>query len=60
MSSTQAFKLIYAGVAVFGSYLLVVRLLDGQWLSALIPLAAVLLCAYRLATMDTEPSAPDA
>jgi len=52
MSTTQIFKLIYAGVAVLGTYLLVVRLLAGNWFGALIPLAAVALCAYRLLTMD--------
>jgi hypothetical protein len=54
MSSTQIFKLVYIGVAIFGSYLLVARLFAGQWLSALIPLAAVALCVYRLLTMEDE------
>lgn len=54
MSSTQIFKLVYAGVAVFGSYLLVVRLFAGRWLPALIPLAVVILCVYRLLTMEEE------
>lgn len=52
MSSTQIFKLIYAGVAVLGTYFLVVRLLAGDWFGVLIPLAAVALCVYRLLTMD--------
>jgi len=52
MSRHQIFKLIYAGIGIFGTYLLGRRLLAGDWLSALIPLAVVALCGYRLFTME--------
>ena len=54
MSSTQIFKLVYAGVTIFGTYVLVIRLYAGEWLSSLIPLAAVVLCVYRLLTMEDD------
>jgi hypothetical protein len=52
MSRDQVFKLIYGAIAIFGSYLLATRLLAGDWLAALIPLAVVALCVYRLFTME--------
>jgi len=52
MSRHQIFKLIYGGIGLFGTYLLGRRLLAGDWLSALIPLAVVALCGYRLLTME--------
>lgn len=52
MSRTQIFKIIYAALGLFGAYLLGVRLLAGDWLSALVPLAVLVLCVYRLLTMD--------
>lgn len=56
MSRNQIFKLIYAGLALFGAYLLGSRLLNGNWLSALVPLAVLVLCVYRLFTMSEESS----
>lgn len=52
MSRDQIFRGIYAAIAIFGTYLLGRRLLAGDWLSALIPLAVVVLCVYRLFTME--------
>lgn len=52
MSRNQIFKLLYAGLGLFGAYLLGVRLLAGDWLSALVPLAVLTLCVYRLFTME--------
>jgi len=52
MSRHQIFRLIYAGIGLFGAFLLGKRLLAGDWLSALIPLAVVALCGYRLFTME--------
>ncbi|MEF8795433.1 MAG: hypothetical protein V5A22_03135 [Salinivenus sp.] len=52
MSRDQIFRGIYAAIAIFGTYLLGRRLLAGDWLSALIPLAVVVLCVYRLLTME--------
>ena len=52
MSRHRIFKIIYAGIGLFGTYLLGHRLLAGDWLAALIPLVVVVLCVYRLLTME--------
>jgi hypothetical protein len=52
MSSDQIFKIIYASIGIFGTYLTVVRLSAGDWFAALWPLAIVAFCVYRLFTMD--------
>lgn len=52
MSRYQIFRIIYVAIALFGTYLLGRRLLAGDWFSALIPLAVVALCVYRLFTME--------
>jgi len=52
MSRDQIFKIIYAALAIFGTYLTGTRLLAGDWLAALWPLAIVAFCVYRLFTMD--------
>jgi hypothetical protein len=52
MSRDQIFRVIYAAIAIFGTYLLGRRLLAGDWLAALVPLAVVALCVYRLFTME--------
>jgi hypothetical protein len=54
MSTNQILKIIYAGVAVFGTYLSAARFLAGDWVSALWPLAIVLFCVYRLATIGDD------
>ncbi len=54
MSRDQIFKIIYAAIAIFGTYLTVIRLLAGDWVAALWPLAIVAFCAYRLVTMDGD------
>jgi len=54
MSSTQVFKLVYAAVALLASYVLVVRFLAGEWVWAVVHLGIVLLCAYRLLTLEEE------
>ncbi len=51
MSRSQIFQLIYGGIAVFGTYLFVARLVAGAWLSALLPLLVVAFCVYRLLTL---------
>lgn len=52
MSSTQIFKLVYAGVAILASFVLVLRLTAGNWGRALLPLAVIAFCIYRLVTME--------
>ena len=52
MSADRIFKIIYASIAIFGSYLTVTRLLAGDWVAALWPLVIVAFCVYRLFTMD--------
>jgi hypothetical protein len=52
MERNQIFKAIYAGLAIFGTYLTATRLMAGDWVAALWPLAIVLFCVYRLFTMD--------
>ena len=52
MERTQVFKLIYAGIAIFGTYLGASRLWAGDWGQALLPLLIVTFCVYRLFTMD--------
>lgn len=54
MSRDQIFKLIYAAIAIFGTYLTVVRLWAGDWVAALWPVAIVAFCVYRLFTMDGD------
>jgi len=54
MNRDQIFKTIYAGIAIFGTYLTATRLLAGDWVPALWPLAIVALCVYRLFTMDEQ------
>jgi hypothetical protein len=53
MSQDQIFKIIYAAVAIFGTYLTMDRLLMGDWLAALWPLVIVAFCVYRILTMDS-------
>jgi len=52
MDRHQVFKLIYAGLAIFATYLSGVRFMAGDWVSALWPLIIVAFCVYRLATID--------
>lgn len=52
MDRDQFFQLIYAGIAIFGTYLLAARLLTGDWLAALWPLALVAFCGYRLVALQ--------
>jgi hypothetical protein len=52
MTQNQVFKAIYAGLAIFGTYLTATRLMAGDWVAALWPLAIVAFCVYRLFTMD--------
>jgi hypothetical protein len=52
MDRDRIFKFIYAGIAIFGSYLFVSRLLTGDWVSALWPFIIVAFCVYRLLTID--------
>lgn len=52
MSRSRIFQLIYAGIALFGTYLLVARLVAGAWMSALLPLLVVAFCVYRLLTLE--------
>jgi hypothetical protein len=52
MSSIQIYKTIYAAIAIFGTYLTATRLMAGDWVAALWPLAIVAFCVYRLFTMD--------
>jgi hypothetical protein len=54
MSSIQIFKLVYAAVAILGSYVLVVRLLAGKWFWAVVMLGIVALSVYRLLTLEDE------
>lgn len=53
MSRDQIFKIIYAAIAIFGTYLMGIRLMAGDWVAALWPLAIVAFCVYRLFTMDS-------
>lgn len=52
MSRDQIFNVIYAGIALFCTYLLGARLLAGEWMSSLIPLAIVAICGYRLYSLN--------
>ncbi len=52
MDRDQIFKLIYAGIAIFATYLCVVRLMAGDWVAGLWPLIIVAFCVYRLVTID--------
>jgi hypothetical protein len=52
MNRDQIFKIIYAGIAIFGSLVAVTRFMDGEWTWGLFPLAIVAFCVYRLLTMD--------
>ncbi len=54
MNSDQVLKTIYTGIAIFGTYLTTTRVLAGDWIAALWPLAIVAFCVYRLLTMDEE------
>ena len=54
MERNQVFKAIYAGLAIFGTYLTASRLMAGDWVPALWPLAIVAFCVYRLFTMDSR------
>jgi hypothetical protein len=54
MSTIQIFKLVYAAVGIVGSYVLVVRLLAGEWVWALMMLGIVALSVYRLLTLEDE------
>ena len=54
MEQNQVFKVIYAGLAIFGTYLTATRLMAGDWVPALWPLAIVAFCVYRLFTMDAR------
>jgi hypothetical protein len=48
-------KLIYGGTAIFGTVLTANRLLSGDWLAALWPLAITAFCVVRLyMLMDNE------
>jgi hypothetical protein len=55
MSRDEIVKLIYAGLTIFGTFLAASRLLNGDWVAALWPLAIVAFCVYRLLTMDDAP-----
>lgn len=52
MSRHTVFQIIYGSLGLFGAYLLLTRVLAGDWLWTPIPLAVVALCVYRLLTMD--------
>lgn len=52
MDRDQIFKIIYAGLAIFATYLSAVRLMAGDWIAALWPLIIVAFCVYRLMTID--------
>jgi hypothetical protein len=54
MEQNQVFKAIYAGLALFGTYLTATRMMAGDWVAALWPLAVVAFCVYRLFTMDAR------
>ena len=54
MSRDQIFKTIYAALAIFSTYLTATRLMAGDWVAALWPLAIVAFCVYRLFTMDSS------
>ena len=53
MNRDQIFKIIYASIAIFGTYLTATRLMAGDWGAALWPLLIVAFCVYRLFTMDS-------
>jgi hypothetical protein len=52
MDRDQIFKIIYAAIAIFATYLSASRLLAGDWVAALWPLLIVAFCVYRLMTID--------
>lgn len=55
MSMSLVIKLIYGGTAIFGTVLTANRLLSGDWLAALWPLAITAFCVVRLyMLMDNE------
>ncbi len=52
MSRTQVFKVIYAGIAIFGTYVAVARFMEGEWGWALLPVLVVVFSVYRLYTLE--------
>ncbi|MFO8099562.1 MAG: hypothetical protein R6T83_08095 [Salinibacter sp.] len=56
MDATLIYKLIFAGLGIFGTFLAASRLLNGEWLSALWPLLIAGYCGYRLYTLQEEQS----
>lgn len=52
MDRDRIFQFIYAGVAIFATYLLAARIVTGEWLAALWPLAIVAFCVYRLVSLQ--------
>lgn len=56
MSRDQIFKIIYAGIAIFATYLVAARIVTGEWVAALWPLAIVAFCVYRLFSIESSPS----
>ncbi|MFP4228295.1 MAG: hypothetical protein ACLFTE_05645 [Salinivenus sp.] len=57
MNASLIYKLIFAGLGIFGTFLGASRLLNGEWLSALWPLLIAGYCGYRLYTMQEEADA---
>lgn len=54
MDRDQIFKVIYAAIAIFATYLSGARLMEGDWVAALWPVAVVAFCVWRMLTIDEE------